>query len=73
MAQATGTKVTFRVTTYWKRPRGQTGITQLASRRLQPLEALQWVLDYLPDGAVTIAAGNGEALTLVIDRGKLDA
>lgn len=73
MPETTPVKTTFRVTTYWKRPRGQPGLTQLASRRLQPSEALQWVLDALPPDAVSAIPGPGTLLVLTIDAAKLDA
>ena len=73
MAETTAVKTTFRVTTYWKRPRGQPGITQLASRRLTPAEALQWLLDAFPEDAVSAIPGPGTLLVLTIDAAKLNA
>lgn len=46
--------VQFRVTTYWKRRRGEAGLTQMASERLSVGEALDWVLSVLPDEAATV-------------------
>lgn len=46
--------VEFRVTTYWKRKRGEPGLTQMASQRLSVGEALDWVLAVLPDEAATV-------------------
>lgn len=73
MPETTPVKTTFRVTTYWKRPRGQPGLTQLASRRLTPVEALQWLLDALPEDAVTMVPGSGHVVMLNIDLAKIDA
>lgn len=72
MAETPLVETTFRITTYWKRPRGQPGITQLASRRLTPAEALQWVLDELPEDAVSAIPGTGTLLVLTIDAAKLN-
>ena len=53
-AAATAVPVDFRITTYWKRRRGEAGLTSMASRRLVLSETLDWILSELPDGAVTI-------------------
>lgn len=58
--------VEFKVTTYWKRRRNQTGLTSMASRRMTLGEALNWVLDELPEGACAITH-DGSKATLVID------
>ncbi len=47
-------KVTFRVVTYWKRKRGEPGLTQMDSKRVALPIALGWVLDELPVDAYTI-------------------
>jgi hypothetical protein len=62
--------VSFRISTYWKRPRDEAGLTQLDSRRMSIGEALDWVLRELPDEAVTITPdveGGHDAVTLRID------
>jgi hypothetical protein len=46
--------VSFRITTYWKRKRSETGLTQMASRRLVLSEVLDWVLAELPEEALTV-------------------
>lgn len=46
--------VSFRVSTYWKRRRNEPGMTRLDSRRLLLSQALDWVLNELPDEAVMI-------------------
>jgi hypothetical protein len=58
--------VTFRVTTYWKRGRNEPGLTSMASQRLVISQALDWVLNELPDDAVTVT-GDGNGCTVVID------
>jgi len=58
--------VNFRVTTYYKRKRNEPGLTQKASIRIDLGEALNWVLDELPDEAYGITHKDNVA-TLVID------
>lgn len=48
-------KVSFRITTYWKRKRNEPGLTQMASRRLDLAQALKWITDELPDDAVDVS------------------
>ncbi len=48
-------KVSFRITTYWKRKRNEPGLTQMASRRLDLAQALKWVTDELPDESVDVS------------------
>jgi hypothetical protein len=62
--------VTFRVTTYWKRERNEPGLTSMASQRLVVSQALDWVLNELPDSAVTVT-GDGNGCTVVIDWTKV--
>ena len=67
-------KVSFRITTYFKRPRGEPGLTQMASKRLSLGQTLDWVLGELPDDAVTITPdieGDHDAVTLRIDWAKV--
>lgn len=65
-------KVSFRVTTYFKRPRGEAGITQLATRRVSLGEAVDWILNELPDDAVAIGHDlNADVVTIVIDWSKV--
>lgn len=61
--------VTFRITTYWKRKRGEVGLTQMQSHRLALGEALDWILRELPDEAIEIT--EGEQVTLRIDWSKV--
>lgn len=62
--------ISFRVTSYYKHPRGQSGMTQAGSKRLSLMEALQWVLDELPDDAWMIdhqPVSETDKLTITID------
>jgi hypothetical protein len=43
--------VTYRVSTYYKLAKDETGLTQISSLRLDAAGALQWVLSELPDDA----------------------
>jgi hypothetical protein len=65
-------RVTFQVTTYWKRPKGETGLTRAGSVRLSAGDALGWVLAELPGEAVTVDHDlNTDVATLVIDWSKV--
>lgn len=67
-------KVSFRITTYWKRKRGEPGLTNMSSRRLQLGEALNWVMQELPDEAITVDhdfEGDNDKVTIVIDWAKV--
>jgi hypothetical protein len=56
--------VTFRVTTYFKLAKGETGLTQLASQRVGARIALDWILSELGDG-VTIHNTPGKTLIAI--------
>jgi hypothetical protein len=45
----------FRITTYHKLAKDEAGITQLSSERVPASVAISWVLDELPEDAVTIS------------------
>lgn len=62
--------LTFVITTYWKRARSQSGLTSMKSRRLAIGDALNWVLDELPEDAAAITH-DGNTATLVIDWDKV--
>lgn len=65
-------KVTFQVTTYFKRPKGEPGLTRIGSRRLSLGEAVDWVLNQLSDDAVKIDHDlNTDVATIVIDWSKV--
>lgn len=55
---------------YFKRPKGQHGITQLSSQRMSSGQAIAWVLrmmiDDVPEDAI-IATRLGDVETVVID------
>lgn len=48
-------RISFRITTLYKRPRGEPGLTRLESQRLDLASALKWITDELPDEAVDTA------------------
>jgi hypothetical protein len=56
---------TFRITTYYKLPRGEPGIRQLGSKRLNVLQALDWVLNGLPEDALTVEYPEGEIVVRI--------
>lgn len=65
-------RVTFQVTTYFKRPKGEAGLTRAGSVRLSAGDALGWILAELPEEAVTVDHDlNTDVATLVIDWGKV--
>lgn len=43
------TRVTHQVTTRWKRPKGEPGVTQIGSRAMTPIQALDWILSVIPE------------------------
>jgi hypothetical protein len=53
-SQPAAVPVSFRITTYWKRRRGEAGLTQMASQRLLLSQALERVLGELPEEALMI-------------------
>ena len=44
------TRVTHQITTRWKRPKGELGVTQIGSRAMTPIQALDWILSVIPEG-----------------------
>ena len=65
-------RVTFQVTTYFKRPKGEPGLTRAGSVRLSAGDALGWVLAELPEEAVTVDHDlNTDKATVVIDWAKV--
>lgn len=65
-------KVTFQVTTYFKRPKGEPGLTRIGSRRLSLGTALDWVLDEIPEEAIKVDHDlNTDVATVVIDWSKV--
>lgn len=67
------TRVSFQVTTYFKRPEGEAGITRLGSKRLNLGEAVDWILGELPEEAVVITpeTEDGDTVTIRIDWAKV--
>ena len=64
--------VSFRVTTYKKLARGETGMTRMNSNRIAASELIDWALGELPEDAVTISHDEtGEIATTVIDWSKV--
>lgn len=63
--------VTFRITTYWRRKRGEPGLTQMDSKRLGLGLALDWILAELPDEAVTMDGDRVHSVALTIDWDKV--
>jgi hypothetical protein len=60
--------VSFRITTYTKLAKGESGLTQMNSARLCASEVIDWVLNELPEDAVTISHDeSGHVTTTVID------
>ena len=65
--------VTFRVFTYFRLAKGETGLTQMSTQRVPASLALDWVLNELPEDAVTISysGDEDEVSTTVIDWSKV--
>ena len=68
--------VSFRITTYTKLAKGETGLTQMASNRICASEVIDWVLEVLDEqapGAVAVSFDdeNGHVATTVIDWSKV--
>jgi hypothetical protein len=64
--------VSFRVTTYKKLTKGETGLTQVSSARIAASELIDWALGELPEDAVTVSHDEtGEIATTVIDWSKV--
>jgi hypothetical protein len=59
--------VTFRVSTYWKRKRGEPGLTRMDSQRLVASQVIDWVLAEFPDDAVTITSVEPDSTVITID------
>jgi hypothetical protein len=64
--------VSFRVTTYKKLARGETGLTQMASNRLAASEVIGLALAELPEDAFTVSHDEtGEIATMVVNWSKV--
>jgi hypothetical protein len=64
--------VSFRVSTYWKLPKGAPGITHYDSRRLALSEVLDLLLEQLSAEEATIAS-DGAVTVITIDWSKVPA
>lgn len=65
--------VSFRITTYRKLAKGETGLTSMGSVRLAASEVIDWVLDAIDEaaeGAITVTC-DGPVTTTVIDWSKV--
>lgn len=72
-------KVSFKITTYFKRPRSEGGLTRVDSHRIDAGRALGWILAELPDDSYEMrfegdeADGSAAKTTIVIDWTKVPA
>lgn len=69
-AQEPEVPLSFRLDTYWKRPRGEAGPTSMSSRRLALPEVLELLLQQLTDDEYSMTR-SGTVTTLVIDWSKV--
>lgn len=58
-------KVSFRVTIYWRRKRGEPGLTNMQSRRLNLEQALNLIVDQIPDEALAIRNEGGKTVVVI--------
>ena len=64
--------VSFRISTYRKLAKGETGLTRMDSTRLAASEVIEWVLSELPEAAVTVSHADGiDRVAILIDWGKV--
>lgn len=64
--------ISHRIVTYFKRPKGQTGVTQLGSKRMDSLTALDWILSRYPDEAWDIDDSESRSLVIRLHRTWFD-
>jgi hypothetical protein len=64
--------VSFRLSTYWKLPKGTPGVTHMDSRRISLPEAVMLLMQQLADDEAVITS-DGEVSTIVIDWSKVPA
>ena len=69
----TAAATTFRITTYYKRKRGEPGMTQIGSTRIVASQALDWVLRELPDEAIDIQFPADDRTVISIDWARVPA
>ena len=63
--------VSFRVTTYKKLAKGESGLTRMNSNRIAASELIGWALGELPEDAFTVAQDENDVSTIVIDWAKV--
>ena len=63
--------VSFKVDAYYKLAKGETGVTHLQTVRIAASQVIDWILDHLPDEAVTVSGIPGGPMTTVIDWSKV--
>jgi len=64
--------ITHRIVTYFKRPKGQPGVTQLGSQRIDSISALGWILSRYPDEAWEVDNTEPDCLVIRLDRNAFD-
>ena len=57
--------VTHRITTYFKLAKGETGLTQIGTKRIGTVDALDWVIGHAPEGVLTVEPGEHETVIRV--------
>lgn len=63
--------ISHRITTYFKLPKGETGLTQLGTKRINTLQALDWIIEHAPDGAFDVEPGGGDKVIVIVDLKRL--
>lgn len=58
--------ITFKVTTYFKRPPDEEGLTSLPSCRLNLEQALNMLLRQVPDEAITVRNDDAQQKTAIV-------
>lgn len=61
---------TFQITTFQKVPPGMTGMTRAGSKRLNVVQAFDWLINSLPEAAIDIDDSE-ETTTLVLHWDKM--
>lgn len=73
LADWNGATVSFRITSHFKHPKGQSGLTQVGSKRLGGADVLNWIINDLPDQVVTLELPeDGKTATVHIDLDLLE-
>jgi hypothetical protein len=62
---------THRITTYFKLAKDEVGLTQIGSKRLGTIDALDWIIAHAPKGVITIEPGQHKTvLTVDLDKAE---